>query len=755
LAPPLALLASLRCARSRGALVPALAAALVFSLSPAAAFAGDAVPAAAAPARPKIALVLSGGGARGFAHIGVLRVLHELRVPVDMVVGTSMGGVVGGAYAAGAPVDELERLARLTDWDNALSDRPARDALVFRRREEDTLLPSRIEFGVHSDGVTLPPAAAGNAVLEQALGRLLPPGTRDTPVDALALPFRSVASDLVTGELVELATTPLFLTMRASLAVPGVFAPVRVGGRLVADGGLVRNLPIDLAHAMGADIVIAVNVGTPLAPEKSLGSAIGVAQQMINILTEQNVQRSLKELRPQDILVAPDLGGIGILDFHKLDAALAAGDKAARALAARLAPLAVDAPEYARLEARRLEAPARPDTPLVLARVAVDSVGRINPQALKVQSGLKEGQAASVADVRRAADSLYGRGDLARVDAEIRDAPGQREVTIRADEAEWFNSRVRLGLELGSDFDDANSFALKLMHVRSSINDWGAELRTVLRVGDRRDIGVQFWQPLGPGSKWYVAPSAQYGSLSTDLFSEGRRQSRAGYNVGGASLVLGRELGNWGDLQLGVTRQRAAVTALIPQSGAPAEHSYDTSRFLRFRVDTLDSLGFPSRGLFLDAALESSPAGAGNATSLARSSVVAMAALHTANWAGHLYGEWARAQYGSAPLTLGGFLRLSGTVPDSVEGQNIGFTRLVLARRVGMLPVALGGTLHAGFSIEVGGAYDADHPLRATTLRKAGSAFLSVDTRFGPAYLGAGATRDGDRAMYLFLGPIW
>jgi NTE family protein len=355
LAPPAAHPGSTRATRwPRAALALCL---LACALQASPVLAGDAGP-AATPRRPKVALVLSGGGARGFAHIGVLRVLRELRVPVDMVVGTSMGGVVGGAYAAGAAVDDLERLARQTDWDNVVADRPARDALVFRRREEDTLLPSRIEFGVHSDGVALPPAAAGNAALEQALGRLLPAGTRDTPVDALALPFRSVASDLVTGELVELATTPLFLTMRASLAVPGVFAPVRVGGRLVADGGLVRNLPIDLAHEMGADIVIAVNVGTPLAPEKSLGSAIGVAQQMINILTEQNVQRSLKELRPQDILIAPDLDGVGFLDFHKLERALAAGDKGARAVVARLAPLALPGAEYARLEARRLSAPA-------------------------------------------------------------------------------------------------------------------------------------------------------------------------------------------------------------------------------------------------------------------------------------------------------------------------------------------------------------------------------------------------------------
>jgi NTE family protein len=716
-------------------------------------------PSALPAGRPRVALVLSGGGARGFAHIGVLRVLREMHVPVDLVVGTSMGSVVGGAYAAGASVAQLEKMAHDTDWERVVADRPARDELAFRRREEDVLLPSRIEFGVHEGGVSLPPAAAGNGALEQALGRLLPPGTRDQPVSRLALPFRSVASDLVTGEQVDLVDTPLFVALRASLAVPGVFAPVRVGQRLLVDGGLVRNLPVGMAHQMGADIVIAVNVGTPLAPERELGSAFGVAQQMINILTEQNVQRSLQELRAQDILIAPELNGISFLDFHQVERSIRAGEAAARALAARLAPLALPPDQYALLETRRLAdgaAAAPADTALPLASVEVHSVGRINPKALEVQSGLAPGQRATQEQVRQAADRLYGRGDLARVDTEVSDMAGQRNVRITATEAEWANSRLRVGLELASDFEDANSFALKLMHVRSSVNSWGGELRSVIRIGDKRDLGVQFWQPLGPGSRWYLAPSAQYGSASTDLFSDGRRLARVGYDVSAASLVFGRELGNWGDLQAGVTRQRAGAHTVIPENpAAPPERTFDTTQFLRYRVDTLDSLGFPTRGYLVDAALERSPSGAGAADSLARSSLIGMAAVHTDNWAGHLYGEWARAQHGSAPLNLGGFLRLSGTPTDAVQGRSIGFARLVLARSIGAMPITLGGTVRAGFSLEMGGGFDQDLPLHSKAFKQAASAFLSVDTRFGPGYLGAGATKDGSRTLYLFLGPIW
>lgn len=712
--------------------------------------------AAVPAARPRIALVLSGGGARGFAHIGVLRVLAEMRIPVDIVVGTSMGSVIGGAYAAGASVNDLERMARDTDWDRVVADRPAREDLEFRRREEDVQLPSRIEFGVGRDGVSLPPSAAGNAALEQALGRLLPPGTRDRQVDQLPLPFRSVASDLVTGELVDLVDTPLFLTMRASLAVPGVFAPVRVQQRLVVDGGLVRNLPVDLAHRMGADIVIAINVGTPLAPEKTLGSALGVAQQMINILTEQNVQRSIRELRSQDILIAPQLDGVGFLDFRNVDNAIRAGELATRELAQRLAPLALAGPAYARFENTRLAAPALADTALPLASVQVESSGQIAPRVLAVQSGLKEGQAVTREQARRAGESLYGRGDLERVETEIEDDAGKRRVVIKATEAPWASSRLRVGLELSSDFDDTNSFSLKLMHVKTSLNSWGGELRTVMSVGHRRELGMQLFQPLGPGSQWYVAPSTSYGSESLDSFLDGRRVRRWGYTSRVVSLVLGRELGTWGDIQIGVLRGRAGARAVIPETpDEPALRGYGTTQFIGYRADTLDSLGFPSRGYLVDARLERLPRGQPGEVAGAQSTLLGMSAFRAGDWAGHVYGEFARAKSGASPLSLGGFLRLSGSAPDSIQGRSVAFTRLVMARRIGALPVTLGGTVRAGFSIEAGGGFDQDVPLRETLFKQAVSGFVSVDTRFGPAYVGAGATKEGAKTMYLFLGPIW
>lgn len=250
---PLALLALLACT-SAWAQTPAPAA------PPAA---------AAATARPRIGLVLSGGGARGLAHIGVLRVLEELQVPVDLIVGTSMGAVVGGAYASGRSVDELEALVKSANWGAILADRPARERLAIRRREDDERLPSRIEFGVSlAKGAQLPAGAAGNGQLEATLSSLLPATRMDDPLRRLPIPFRAVATDLLSGAMLDQADTPLFEALRASMAVPGVFSPLRVNGRPLVDGGLVRNLPIDLARQLGADIVIAVNVGTPLLEER-------------------------------------------------------------------------------------------------------------------------------------------------------------------------------------------------------------------------------------------------------------------------------------------------------------------------------------------------------------------------------------------------------------------------------------------------------------------------------------------------------
>lgn len=706
-------------------------------------------------ARPKIALVLSGGGARGFAHVGVLRVLKEMRIPIDYVVGTSMGAVVGGAFAAGRSVEEIEEIVRSTSWETVLADRPARDALDFRRREEDVILPSRIEFAVTKSGFTFPPSAAGNAALEQALTRLLPNGMKSEHVNHLPIPFRSVASDLVTGEMVELVDTPLFITLRASLAVPGMFAPVHVNKRLVVDGGLVRNLPIDMARKMGADIIIAVNVGTPLASEKELGSAISVAQQMIQILTEQNVQRSLKELTAQDILVSPNLNGINFLDFDEHHNAMLAGEIATRQLEKQLQALRVTDAQYRQYDLARTAESKTPDTSLKITSIEIQGSQNINPEILLKQSGLKLGEVTSEEKILQVTGKLYGRGDLDHVEVEIDDHNNEREVTIKTHEAVWSKNRLRLGIELSSDFRDTHKFSLGAMHVLSSINHWGGEVRFVAKAGADSVFGAQYYQPLGVANEWFIAPSIQSDSSSADLFSNGRKYQRYGFKGRSAQFSLGRQLSNWGDFQIGIQRETAEVKKLLPESESPEAQIFQTTEFLNFRLDTLDSLAYPTRGNFLTLNWERALAHASPSKAVLNSSIVGMSAFTMGEWAGHVYGEWSRSQGSIAPRSLGGFLRLSGMPVDSLSSKTVALGRVVLAHRIGSMPAALGGAVRLGLSAELGGGFGEGEAVKFSKIKRSGSAFVAFDTRFGPLYFGAGATQGGGSTFYLFLGPIW
>ncbi|MFG6466057.1 patatin-like phospholipase family protein [Roseateles sp. BYS87W] len=716
-----------------------------------------AVATAQPPDRPKIGLVLSGGGARGLAHIGVLRVLEELQVPVDLIVGTSMGAVVGGAYASGRSVDELESLVKSANWNAILADRPARDRLAIRRREDDERLPSRIEFGFNfTRGAMLPGGAAGNGQLEATLSSLLPATRADDPLRQLPLPFRAVATDLLSGAMLDQADTPLFEALRASMAVPGVFAPLRINGRPRVDGGLVRNLPVDLARQLGADIVIAVNVGTPLLEDREITSAVTVANQMLQILTEQNVQRSLSELRPQDIVIDPDLPGMGFMDFQRADEAMATGRRAALAAVERLQALA--RPQHAQaLQARRLGLPESAQAAVPLGELHFVGTQRTRADALAAELALPAGQPIGRVELARAVERLDGLGDFERIETEVDDRDGQRHVEFKVTEADWAASRLRLGLELYSNFAEASSYSLVAMHVANWLNAWGGELRSVGRIGSSRGLNTEFYQPLGPGSRWFASAKLAYTAGSNDVFDQGQRALRLASSLTSGQLELGHRVAGLGDLRMGVGRLRASDEVVLPVTPTNGTRSQlYAQQYVELHTDSLDSLAFPSRGQWTTARIEwLQPRGEAR---VINASLIGLAAFRMGEWAGQFYGEFAHAERGQT-RSLGGYLRLSGTADASLTGENMALTRIVMARRIGQMPVGLGGAVRVGFSLE-SGAVGAGSGLKLSNLpregwKQAASGFLSVDTRFGPFFLALGTTRGGDTSAYLLLGPTW
>ncbi len=257
--------------------------------------------------RPKICLVLSGGGARGAAHVGVLKVLEEYRVPIHCIAGTSMGALVGASYATGTTVAELEKVTHQISTELLFKEKPPRAELAMRRKSDDYRPYFGPEFGIGDGKLKLPKGVITGVQLESVL-RQLSKAKGYYHFDDLPIPFRAVATDLVTGHAVVFSQGELANVMRASMSVPGAIAPAEFDGMMLVDGMLTSNLPVDAARAMGADIVIAVNVGTPLLKRDQLDGILGVTGQMLSILTEQNVQASLASLKSTDILITPELG---------------------------------------------------------------------------------------------------------------------------------------------------------------------------------------------------------------------------------------------------------------------------------------------------------------------------------------------------------------------------------------------------------------------------------------------------------------
>jgi NTE family protein len=318
---------------------------------------------------PRIGLVLSGGGARGLAHVGVLKVLERARVPIAAIGGTSMGAIIGGLYASGVSADELERELLALDWDALFATRVPRASLAQRRKEEDFDVSPAIELGIKPDSgeLMLPLGGVSSRGLELLLRRYTLPVRRAADFDALPIPFRAVATDMETGAPVVFARGDLATALRASMSVPGVFAPLEVDGRILGDGGLVNNLPVDVVRSMGVDIVIAVNIGTPLQPRATLGTVSGVTLQMINILTEQNVARSLAQLDAArgDILLVPALSSLSSSDFMRAPEFMLRGEREALLQFDQLAALGLSPEQWAERRQRLAAWPAAPTTPML------------------------------------------------------------------------------------------------------------------------------------------------------------------------------------------------------------------------------------------------------------------------------------------------------------------------------------------------------------------------------------------------------
>jgi NTE family protein len=711
--------------------------------------------------RPKIGLVLSGGGARGIAHVGVLQVLDELRIPIDYVAATSMGSIVGGLYASGRTPAEMESILATIDWTTLFSDSPPRRELGFRDKQIDTRFPLPLEIGIRDWQFRGFQGALSGANLELYLHELTAAADGVKDLDRLPIPFRCVATDMVAGTPYVFTEGPLYEAMRASMSIPGIFSPVEARGRLLGDGGLVDNLPIDVVRKMGAEVVIAVNIGTPLAPREQLQSIIGLTGQMINILTEQNVRLQLATLREGDVLISPDLGALTAADFRQTAEFIRLGAAAARDEAPKLASLALSPEAYAAYKAAR---PALGDTPPPSVEfVRIEGTQYANPEVLALELAVPIGEPLDAKALDAAISRIYGSGEYERIDYHLtRD--GERtglEVDVR--EKSIGPNYLRFGLNYSTDFQGETNFSLLVGHRRVWLNSLGAQWLNEIEVGRVTRFATELYQPFDLRTTLFGALDASAQNVPRYLFSDSQRVAEYRVQTNNATADLGVPIGRSGEIRVGPTYTFYKASPTIALPGFPTARQTDAGLRALARWDNLDNAFFPRRGVraTLDAFYGQRTQRLGEnpdevSKKLARIDFYANGGIPVSdddflNVAGRVGGLSRNDPALVNPFLLGGFLNLSGLRTTQLEGSYLAFGRIVYYHKLAYVPL-IGGSVFAGGSIEAGNAWQVRSDISASDLVKAGSLFLAADTFIGPFYFAYGRASGNASSFYLFLG---
>jgi NTE family protein len=716
-----------------------------------------AVPAGAAeqsgdpPARPRLGLVLSGGGARGGAHVGVLRVLEELRVPVDRIAGTSMGSIVGGLYASGKSPDEIEALLTEADWQSLALDEPPRRALPFRRKEDDRLALFPLEVGVGLGGVGLKPGISTGHKVEFVLRSWTLHTWDIESFDDLPIRFRAVASDVDTGEAVVLDRGDLARAMRASMSTPGGFTPVERDGRMLVDGGLADNLPVDVARAIGAERILAVDVGTPPRGISEKLSPVSVFNRMISVLIRQNADQAKASLLPGDLLVLPDLNGISAAAFGRIGEAVAAGEAAARAMADRLRALSVSEEEYAAYVRRLRDAGRR--SRIRVDAVRLEGVPPARREALERRLRTRPGADVDQQDVAHDLARLYQEGEFEHVDFDVARGEEGTTLTFRVTPKTWGPGHLKFGLSVETAFSGDSDFSALVHYRRPEINPFGAEWKAVVGLGKPSTVFTEFYQPLHQGRVWFVAPYAEYLLERDPTFLPTGEVELLDSERAAAGLDFGVQFGNWGEIRAGLLRGRYRSDP-VSESTFPAQRVVLGAWRLKGTLDQLDNPFFPNKG---------------NLTSLellvSRSGLGADDEYEKLAFSSHQYGRFGKntlfgwidfgTDFGSDipfydEFRLGGFLNLSGFAPGELQGDVRAL--LTVGYDFQVRPIGTIGGIYAGIAIQGGNAWADLESADLGDLLLSATLFLGIDMRYVPVYVGYGRTEGEVDAFYLFVG---
>jgi len=708
--------------------------------------------------RPKIALVLSGGGARGAAHVGVLKVLEKNHIPIDMIIGTSMGSFMGGLYASGKSPKEIEEILLSTNWQDVIRTDFERQKIPMQKKLSQYKYQGKLGVGVNDKNqVVLPTGVLKREPLLLAFDSFFADVKYVDDFDKLRIPFRAVATNIQNGEAVVLKSGSIADAVYASSAIPGGLQPITIDDVDLIDGGVSKNIPIEVAKEMGADIIIAVDVSEPFEKNIDVNSYFVVMGQLVNIMMRKNADESIKLLTQKDILITPDLKGYTGLDVEKYAEIIEKGYEAALKQESQLQKLALPQNEYVayvEAHANRIDKKKR-----VIDEIEIQNHTYLADEVIRKYIHQKVGSYFDDKQLREDIMQLYNTTLFDSIDYKIVSKNGKNILLITTTPS-W-NSRgdIFFSLSLEDNFKAQNNYSLKLGYWLYGINSFGAEWRNDIEVGSRRYAHTEFYQPLDEMQYLYVKPYLLYEELTYILPTDIGNQELDTRRYGGG-FGLGANLSATFNVEafLKMYKDKSVIDIL-----SYSEKFLSKQAGVKLQYDSLDNYNFAQSGLLAEVRFSKEFASLGSdydynqlyATiqkpfSYRDNTFIFNAKLGLTD----VYNGQKSPYSVYDKFSLGGMFNLSGYQSYTLVDNNMYFASLMYRYRIknGGFFGALGMPLYAGFSVESGASWADGSSLNSDDIKYSGAVYISADTAFGPFYFTYGVADKRHQSLYLYLG---
>ena len=716
---------------------------------------GAAVPAPQAPRsaaheRPRVALALAGGGARGGAHIGVLKVLEELRVPIDCIAGTSMGALVGGGYASGMPAAQIEQFVKKVDWKSVVAGVGSRHLMPAEQKRFNESGGS-IELGLKGGKIIPPSGLVASSRIEDVLRAYVAKARTVADFDQLPIRYRAVATDMLTGTMVVLDHGDIATAMRASMAIPGAFAPVVIDQFVLSDGYVVRNLPIDVARKLCGDVVIAVNLAKQNATPGQLVGPASLISRSSDIMMEANELTQLQTLTDRDIRIDVELEGFSSADFERTAEMIPRGEKAARAMAAKLATLSVSPAEYA---AWRSRVTVSQNLEIRVADVQIRGLKYVNPEYLRTLLRVRAGDTVDIAAISRDAARLAVLDDLDNVEYRFEGNPDNPVLVWKPREKQIGPDVLRPSMGIYFAGSGELRFQLEVQYVRRWLNAYGGQWRNQVQLGTSTSFTTSLYQPLETAQTFFVEPGALAGRSIEDIYNDYRRIAQYFFIDYGGRVDFGVNLGSNSQLRAGYWADRRRVevdtgTSLLP-TGAFTDAGLTAAGFF----DNRDASTFASRGTAAEIQYFRSDSGLGaerNWETLEAAARQVFVAGVTTMWLTAAGGsDLGSTLPADRAFSLGGPQSFPGYSPGEVRaGKYYTVQGTFLWRVADILPI-LNQALYGGLGVEGGHVYERVDTVPDGSLYGV-SVYIGGRTPVGTVTVGVGKTT-GSWAGWITLG---